>query len=311
MNFFVLKYKVKHKFLFSKEGSIYVYKLLYYSAKSLARYSLQKLYNYGKILHRNNEREICMPKFFINSNQIEENNKIVIIGEDVKHISNVLRMKPEDQVQVCNTETSINYLISLEKFEKDKIYGTILKEIKSEAESNVNINVFQGIPKSDKMELIIQKSTELGVKEFTPVDMIRCVSKVSQKDEKKKLERWQKISEVAAKQSGRDIIPVINRINTIEDICKKINEYDMIIVPYEKAENVNFKEAIEKIKSENKIKPSIGIVIGPEGGFEKSEIEKLKSSGAMIITLGKRILRTETVALAMVSVIMYELGGSI
>ena len=251
MNFFVLKYKVKHKFLFSKEGSIYVYKLLYYSAKSLARYSLQKLYNYGKILHRNNEREICMPKFFINSNQIEENNKIVIIGEDVKHISNVLRMKPEDQVQVCNTETSINYLISLEKFEKDKIYGTILKEIKSEAESNVNINVFQGIPKSDKMELIIQKSTELGVKEFTPVDMIRCVSKVSQKDEKKKLERWQKISEVAAKQSGRDIIPVINRINTIEDICKKINEYDMIIVPYEKAENVNFKEAIEKIKSEN------------------------------------------------------------
>ena len=252
-----------------------------------------------------------MPKFFINSNQIEENNKIVIIGEDVKHISNVLRMKPEDQVQVCNTETSINYLISLEKFEKDKIYGTILKEIKSEAESNVNINVFQGIPKSDKMELIIQKSTELGVKEFTPVDMIRCVSKVSQKDEKKKLERWQKISEVAAKQSGRDIIPVINRINTIEDICKKINEYDMIIVPYEKAENVNFKEAIEKIKSENKIKPSIGIVIGPEGGFEESEIEKLKSSGAMIITLGKRILRTETVALAMVSVIMYELGGSI
>ena len=237
-----------------------------YSTKSLAIYSLQKLYNYGKILHRNNEREIFMPKFFISSNQIKDNNEVVIIGEDVKHISNVLRMKPEDEVQVCNAETSINYLISLEKFEKDKIYGKILKEIKSEAESSVNINIFQGVPKSDKMELIIQKSTELGVKEITPVDMIRCVSKVSQKDEKKKLERWQKISEVAAKQSGRDIIPVIHKINTIEDICKKINEYDMIIVPYEKAENMSLKDAIESIKKMNKIKPSIGIVIGPEGG---------------------------------------------
>lgn len=252
-----------------------------------------------------------MPKFFISSNQIKDNNEVVIIGEDVKHISNVLRMKPEDEVQVCNAETSINYLISLEKFEKDKIYGKILKEIKSEAESSVNVNIFQGVPKSDKMELIIQKSTELGVKEITPVDMIRCVSKVSQKDEKKKLERWQKISEVAAKQSGRDIIPVINKINTIEDICKKINEYDMIIVPYEKAENMSLKDAIESIKKMNKINLSIGIVIGPEGGFDESEIEKLKTSGAMIITLGKRILRTETVALAMVSVIMYELGGSI
>ena len=252
-----------------------------------------------------------MPKFFISSNQIKDNNEVVIIGEDVKHISNVLRMKPEDEVQVCNAETSINYLISLEKFEKDKIYGKILKEIKSEAESSVNINIFQGVPKSDKMELIIQKSTELGVKEITPVDMIRCVSKVSQKDEKKKLERWQKISEVAAKQSGRDIIPVIHKINTIENICKKINEYDMIIVPYEKAENMSLKDAIESIKKMNKINLSIGIVIGPEGGFDESEIEKLKTSGAMIITLGKRILRTETVALAMVSVIMYELGGSI
>ena len=252
-----------------------------------------------------------MPKFFINSNQIKENNKIVIIGEDVKHISNVLRMKPGDKIQVCDAETSINYLISLETFEKDKIFGEILKKIKSESESNVNINIFQGIPKSDKMELIIQKSTELGVKEITPVDMMRCVSKVSEKDERKKIERWQKISEVAAKQSGRDIIPVINKINTIEDICKKINEYDIIIVPYEKAENTDLKDAIEKVKKSNKMDVSIGIVIGPEGGFEESEIEKLKSSGAVIVTLGKRILRTETVALAMVSVIMYELGGSI
>lgn len=252
-----------------------------------------------------------MPKFFINSNQIIENNKIEIIGEDVKHIANVLRMKIGDKIHICNIETSINYIAKLNKFEKDKIYATILNEIESESEPNVSINIFQGIPKSDKMELIIQKSVELGVKEITPVDMERCVSKISPKDEKKKIERWQKISEVAAKQSGRDIIPQINKVNKLEDICKRINEYDMIIVPYEKAEDLNLKDVIDNLKKLNIKNLSIGIVIGPEGGFETNEIEKLKDCGAKVITLGKRILRTETVALAMVSVIMYELGGNI
>ena len=161
------------------------------------------------------------------------------------------------------------------------------------------------------MELIIQKSTELGVKEFIPVDMERCVSKITGKDEAKKIDRWQKISEVAAKQSGRDMIPKVNGVMTIKQVCNVVNDYDLLIVPYERAEGYSFKDAIEELKKDNKEDYTIGIVIGPEGGFEPSEIELLKNAGAKIVTLGKRILRTETVALAMSSVIMYELGGSI
>ena len=251
-----------------------------------------------------------MPKFFIKDEQLEDN-KITIIGEDVKHISNVLRMKIGEKIQICNIDTNENYSAELELISKEKVVCNVIEKIKSQAESNINLKIFQGIPKSDKMELIIQKSTELGVKEIIPVDMERCVSKISGKDEKKKLERWQKISEVAAKQSGRDMIPKIRNVMKIKQICQEINDYDMLIVPYEKAEGYSFKNAIEEMKSKNRNNLVVGIVIGPEGGFESAEIDELELSGAKIVTLGKRILRTETVALAMSSVIMYELGGSI
>ncbi|MBR2744255.1 MAG: 16S rRNA (uracil(1498)-N(3))-methyltransferase [Clostridia bacterium] len=251
-----------------------------------------------------------MPKFFIKNEQINDN-RIVISGEDVNHIANVLRMKIDDELQICDIDTSDNYVANISEIGKDKIMCSICKKIKSEAESDINLTIFQGIPKSDKMELIIQKSTELGVKEIIPVAMERCVSKISGKDEIKKIERWQKISEVAAKQSGRDIIPKIKNVVKIKEICELIKDFDMIIVPYEKAEDVSFKNAIEEIKALKKADLKIGIVIGPEGGFEPSEINLLQEVGAKIVTLGKRILRTETVALAMSSVIMYELGGSI
>lgn len=251
-----------------------------------------------------------MPKFFINNNQID-NNKIIITGKDVNHISNVLRMKIGEEIQVCDTETSNNYLVKLQNIDKEKISCDIIEKIKSEAEPEINLKIFQGIPKSDKMELIIQKSTELGVKEIIPVQMERCVSKITSKYEKKKIERWQKISEMASKQSGRDIIPKVNNPIKVKDICNLINELDMMIVPYEKEEKYTFKNAIEEIKQNKNSKSSIGIVIGPEGGFDPNEINLLKNAGAKIVTLGKRILRTETVALAMASVIMYELGGNI
>lgn len=251
-----------------------------------------------------------MPKFFVRDDQINDN-KIYIVGEDVNHISNVLRMKVGDEFQVCNSDTTENYNVEIKSFEKEKIICSIINKMKSEAESDINLKIFQGIPKSDKMELIIQKSTELGIKELIPVDMERCVSKISGKDEKKKIDRWQKISEVAAKQSGRDMIPKIHNVIKINDIVKVISDFDMMIVPYEKAERYSFKDAIKEIKEYDKSNINIGIVIGPEGGFEPSEVEQLREAGAKIVTLGKRILRTETVALAMSSVIMYELGGSI
>lgn len=251
-----------------------------------------------------------MPKFFVKSNQIE-NNKIIISGEDVNHIANVLRMKVGEQIQVCDVDTTKNYSAELEEFSKNAVECRILDEIPSEAESNINLKIFQGIPKSDKMELIIQKSTELGVKGIVPVDMERCVSKITGKDEKKKIERWQKISEVAAKQSGRDIIPKIEQVTNIKKLCGIISDFDMLIVPYEKAEGYSFRDAVEELKEKNTENLNIGIVIGPEGGFEIAEVKLLEDAGAKIVTLGKRILRTETVALAMASVIMYELGGSI
>ncbi len=251
-----------------------------------------------------------MPKFFVKTNQVQDN-LINITGEDVNHISNVLRMKVGENLQICDTDTSSNYKAQIVSIQKELIQCEIQEKILSEAESAISINIFQGIPKSDKMELIIQKSIELGVKEITPVQMERCVSKISGKDETKKIDRWQKIAEVAAKQSGRDIIPKVNNVHKIKNISSIVKDYDMIIVPYEKEEKNSFKNAIEELKKAEKYNLSVGIVIGPEGGFEETEVELLKSSGAQIVTLGKRILRTETVALAMASVIMYELGGSI
>lgn len=251
-----------------------------------------------------------MPKFFVNNNQIN-NNIITVIGDDVKHISNVLRAKIGEEIQICDINTSNNYIAGIKNIEKEKIECEIIRSIESDTESNININIFQGVPKSDKMELIIQKSVELGVKQITPVQMERCVSILKEKDAYKKIERWQKIAEVAAKQSGRDMIPKINSATRIKDLCEEIKKYDVIIVPYEKEENQSFKDVVDEIKGLNKEDLNIGIVIGPEGGFEDTEIEELSFAGAKVVTLGKRILRTETVALAMTSVIMYEFGGSI
>ena len=140
-----------------------------------------------------------MPKFFVNNNQIN-NNIITVIGDDVKHISNVLRAKIGEEIQICDINTSNNYIAGIKNIEKEKIECEIIRSIESDTESNINLNIFQGVPKSDKMELIIQKSVELGVKQITPVQMERCVSILKEKDAYKKIERWQKIAEVAAKQ---------------------------------------------------------------------------------------------------------------
>ena len=157
------------------------------------------------------------------------------------------------------------------------------------------------------MELVIQKSVELGTFDITPVEMRRCVVKLKEKDKEKKLQRWQKISEVAAKQCGRNIIPKINKIENLKTICQNFKEYDIVLVAYEKEKSTTLKQELKTICKKDKKDVKIAIVIGPEGGIEKEEIEILQENGAKIITLGKRILRTETVALNMLSVIMYEL----
>lgn len=252
-----------------------------------------------------------MPKFFVKQEQI--NGDIIIIqGQDVNHIKKVLRAKIGDELQICNSQNGENFLCDIEEIKNEDILCKIKQKIEEKVESNIEVTIFQGLPKADKMEYIIQKSVELGVYDITPVEMKRCVVKLNEKDKNKKELRWQKISEVAAKQCGRDIIPQINKIINIKNICELIKKYDIVLVAYENEkqnilkEQLNLiKEKMEKLKSDELIK--IGIVIGPEGGLEEQDVEILKENGAKIITLGKRILRTETVALNVLSVIMYEL----
>ena len=250
-----------------------------------------------------------MPKFFVESDSIKQNN-INIGGKDVNHIKNVLRKKIDDEIIICDALKSKDYLCKISEFDEDKIICRIEEELETEVESNINVTIFQGLPKADKMELIIQKSVELGVVEITPVEMKRCVVKLNEKEKSKKIERWQKISEVAAKQCGRSIIPQINNIISVQDICNLCDKYDIVLVAYENEKENTLKQEINKIKKQletTKKEIKIAILIGPEGGIDIVEIEKLKSAGAKIITLGKRILRTETVALNILSIIVYEL----
>ena len=249
-----------------------------------------------------------MPKFFVKEEQIQEN-QIIILGQDVNHIKKVLRAKIGDELQICNSQNGENFLCEIDNLEEEKIICQIKEKIQEQVESNIEVTIFQGLPKADKMEYIIQKSVELGVYDITPVEMKRCVVKLNEKDKSKKIERWQKISEVAAKQCGRDIIPQINNIINIKNICNLIQEYDMVLVAYENEEKNTLKEQLENIKKQNnsKSKVKIGIIIGPEGGLEEKDVETLKENGAKVLTLGRRILRTETVALNVLSIIMYEL----
>lgn len=252
-----------------------------------------------------------MPKFFVKQEQI--NGDIIIIqGQDVNHIKKVLRAKIGDELQICNSQNGENFLCDIKEIENENILCKIKQEIEEKVESNIEVTIFQGLPKADKMEYIIQKSVELGVYDITPVEMKRCVVKLDEKDKNKKQVRWQKISEVAAKQCGRDIIPQINRIINTKNICELIKKYDIVLVAYENEKEKTLKEQLKLIKEKmQKLEKDelikIGIVIGPEGGLEERDVQDLKENGAKIITLGKRILRTETVALNVLSVIMYEL----
>lgn len=245
-----------------------------------------------------------MPKFFIKSENLKENEEIWITGNDVNHLKNVLRKKPDDLLNVCNSDTSQNYEVKILKLFDDRIICKIISNKISNSESELNLTIYQGLPKADKMELIIQKCTELGVKEIVPTIMKRSVVKLKEKDKENKINRWQKIAEVAAKQSGRDFIPKINNIINFNQI--DYQKYDKVLVLYENEDKLSIKQVINELKNEKIL--NLAIVIGPEGGFDEKEIQDLSKPNISIVTLGKRILRTETVALVVSGILMYELG---
>ena len=226
-----------------------------------------------------------------------------ISGGDVNHIKNVLRMHPGEEIAILDG-SGMEYRCEIESI-SDEILGKVLEAKKTEAELSVRLLLFQGLPKKDKMELIIQKAVELGVSEIIPVLTKRTVVKLEdKKKEQKKLERWQAIAEAAAKQSGRGIIPKVCEAVKFTEAVKQAGELDEALIPYELAEGMD--EARERIRGLHG-KRTIGIFIGPEGGFEEEEIALAAKAGIHPITLGKRILRTETAGLCILSVIMFEL----
>lgn len=244
-----------------------------------------------------------MYKFFVSDNQIK-NEEAKIIGEDVKHIRDVLRLNVGENIVICNKDLGISYIVNIEELSKEEVICHITGENKTSTEPNVNVDIYQGLPKSDKMEYIIQKTTEIGVKNIYPVALERCIAKLDKKDENKKILRWQKIAEAAAKQSKRDFIPQIHNVINLENICKNVPKYDIILLAYENEEGNTIKTELQKIKKRDNV--NIGVVIGPEGGFTEKEVNTLIASGAKCITLGKRILRTETAPIVLLSDIIYE-----
>ena len=243
-----------------------------------------------------------MQKFFVNNNHIIDN-QIELTGSDVNHIVNVLRLRKDDDIQICDVDTGYNYIAKIIEYNNEKVVCNIIDRIESNSETVINIDLFQGLPKADKMELIIQKTIEIGVKSITPVEMERCVVKLDAKDKIKKIERWNKIAEGAAKQSKRDIIPQINNVINIKELYDKVSDYDLFIVAYEEEKQTSLK----KILKENMAAKNIGVLIGPEGGIDIKEIEQIKNTDAKIVTLGSRILRTETAPIVITSNIIYEL----
>ena len=246
-----------------------------------------------------------MPKFFVNSEQIN-NNEIKIIGNDVNHIKNVLRLSINDKIKICDKDGHVNYNCIISNIDSGYVMTKIIDKEESNVEAKTQIHVFQGLPKGDKLEFIIEKLTEIGVKELTPVAMKRSVVKLQEKDKQKKMVRWNKIAEVAAKQSGRDEILKINDVINYKNIFNYLEDYDIVLLAYEKEEKLTLKKALSKLDKtkENKV----AVLIGPEGGFDDIEIEQAKQNSPVnIVTLGKRILRTETAPLVISSNILYEL----
>lgn len=236
-----------------------------------------------------------VPKEYVNDSQI------IIKGSDVNHIKNVLRHVIGDVLDVVSE--NIKYSAKIVEINSEFIKCEIV-DVHKEDVSNVKITIFQGLAKADKVEYIIQKCTELGVYEIAPVEMKRCVVKLDSKDKIKKIERWKKIAEVAAKQSLRNDILKIEKIYSFEDMKNSIKNYDYVILAYEKEKDVTLKSILKKIDCDS---VNIAVIIGPEGGIDDNEVTELIAQGATSVTLGKRILRTETVPVAMSAIIMYEL----
>ena len=247
-----------------------------------------------------------MYQFFVQPSQIQ-GNKIIITGKDVNHIKNVLRMKPGEEISIKNGCDDKEYRCGIEELGDDEVICG-LRFIKEEGlELPSKIYLFQSLPKGDKMELILQKAVELGVYEVIPVASKRAVVKLDEKKAKNKVQRWQQIAEAAAKQSKRGIIPRVREVMGYKEAVDYSQCAQVRLIPYELAGEQG--QGMEKTKSIiERLKPGedVAIFIGPEGGFAEEEIEAALQKGIQPITLGRRILRTETAGMAVLAILMYH-----
>lgn len=245
-----------------------------------------------------------MYQFFVDDAQVHEH-EIVIEGSDVNHIRNVLRMKIDERIRISNMSGKA-YFCHITLITEDMVVAEIDSEDDNGTELGNRITLFQGLPKGDKMELIIQKAVELGVYKIVPVSMKNCVVKLDEKKAAKKVERWQSIAESAAKQSKRTIIPLIDKPVPYKLALEKAGKLDVTLVPYE---NERGMDATRQIMGQIKKGQSIGIVIGPEGGFAPEEIKLADDNDMHRISLGRRILRTETAGLATLAMLVFNLDS--
>lgn len=244
-----------------------------------------------------------MYQFFVSPEQIQ-GTKAYITGSDFNHIKNVLRMKIGEEIALSNGVDQKEYRVGIVAYTEDTVECE-LRFIKEDGmELPAEIYLFQGLPKGDKMELIIQKAVELGVREIIPVSMNRCVVRLDEKKASSKLKRWQTIAEAAAKQSKRGIIPKIHEVLSFEQALSYADDMQVKMLPYELANGMEeTKQVISSIRPGDKV----AVWIGPEGGFDKQEVSKASDCGFRPISLGKRILRTETAGMTVLSILMYHM----
>ncbi len=244
-----------------------------------------------------------MYQFFVEPHQITDKT-VRITGADVNHIKNVLRMKPGEELSVSNGVDGKEYRCGIVTMEEECIICELRFVKEDGVELPAQVYLFQGLPKADKMELIIQKAVELGVYAVVPVATKRCVVKLDDKKAKSKIARWQGISEAAAKQSKRRIVPEVMDVMSFKEAISYVKDFEVKMIPYELAEDMGrTKELLKGLKPGQKI----AVFIGPEGGFEEAEVETAMDAGVQSVTLGKRILRTETAGFTVLSWIMFEL----
>lgn len=245
-----------------------------------------------------------MYRFFVPQENVM-GEKIAINGDDVNHIKNVLRMESGEKI-VVSCGQGLDYYCIIDVIRENEIELLIEETKAAVTELPVSITLFQALPKQDKMDLVVQKAVELGASEIIPVRTKRCVVKLDEKRAEKKTLRWQAIAESAAKQSGRGIVPQVRDVMNYDKALEYAQKLDMALIPYELFDDM--KSSVEKIEMAAG-KNSIGIFIGPEGGFERGEMEQAMERQICPVSLGRRILRTETAGLAILSMLMFLIEG--